>query len=93
MTNEDCTDLEELPNVGRSIAGNLRLIGITKPKQLRGRDPYKLYKKLCVATRKRQDPCVLDVFISIVRFMDGAPAKPWWHYTAERKRAMAHQNA
>jgi hypothetical protein len=32
---------------------------------------------------------VLDVFLSAVRFMEGAPARPWWHYTAERKRALA----
>jgi hypothetical protein len=32
---------------------------------------------------------VLDVFISAVRFMEGAPARPWWRYTAERKRALA----
>ncbi len=88
MTNDQCTDLEELPNVGRSIAGDLRLIGISKPRQLRGRDPYKLYKRLCRITGKRQDPCVLDTFISVVRFMDGEPARPWWHYTAERKRAI-----
>jgi hypothetical protein len=25
-------------------------------------------------------------FISAVRFMEGAPARPWWHYTAERKK-------
>jgi hypothetical protein len=24
-----------------------------------------------------------------VRFMEGAPVHPWWHYTAERKAATA----
>ena len=33
----------------------------------------------------RHDPCVLDVFMSITRFMDGDPPRPWWDYTAERK--------
>lgn len=88
MSGDECTDLEDLPNVGRAMAGDLRLLGITKPKQLCGRDPYRLYEKLCRVTGERQDPCVLDVFISIVRFMDGEPARPWWHYTAERKRSM-----
>jgi hypothetical protein len=36
---------------------------------------------------------VLDVFLSAVRFMEGAPARPWWHYTAERKRALAARAA
>ena len=41
-----------------------------------------------MATWLRQDPCVLDTFISITRFMDGDEARPWWAYTAERKAAM-----
>jgi hypothetical protein len=79
--------LEMIPNVGRSIADDLRLLGITTPAQLIGRDPQALYDALCKRTRSRQDPCVLDTFISAVRFMEGAPAQPWWHYTAERKKA------
>ena len=31
------------------------------------------------------DPCVIDVFISITRFINGDSPKPWWEYTAERK--------
>ena len=37
-------------------------------------------------THTRQDPCVLDTFISAVRFIEEAPARPWWSYTAERKK-------
>lgn len=44
--------LEDLMNVGRSIAGDLRLIGIRVPKDLVGKDPYLLYDKLC---RKRRN--------------------------------------
>jgi hypothetical protein len=29
---------------------------------------------------------VLDVFISVTRFMAGDDPKPWWHYTEERKQ-------
>jgi len=76
-------------NVGASIAADLRSIGIRVPSDLSGKDPYVLYDRLCRKTGVRQDPCVLDTFISVVRYMDGAPARPWWHYTAERKRALA----
>lgn len=86
---EACERLEDLPNVGPSIAGDLRGIGVSQPSDLAGRDPYALYDALCAATGVRHDPCVLDVFLSAVRFMEGAPARPWWHYTAERKRALA----
>ena len=80
------TVLEAIPNVGASIARDLRSIGIKQPRDLIGRDPHSLYQALCNRTRTRQDPCVLDTFISAVRFMEGAPARPWWSYTAERKK-------
>jgi hypothetical protein len=83
------TVLEAIPNVGTSIARDLRSIGIKQPQDLIGRDPYVLYRALCDKTRTRQDPCVLDTFISAVRFMEGAPARPWWSYTAERKNKFA----
>lgn len=81
-------DLEDLPNVGPATARDLRLLGITRPEQLVGRDPLALYNALCRKTGMRQDPCVLDVMLSVVRFMEGAPAKPWWAYTGERKRLL-----
>ena len=80
--------LTDLPNIGRTMAAELQRLGIAKPEQLKGRDPYVLYQELCMATGLRQDPCVLDTFISITRFMDGDEARPWWAYTAERKAAM-----
>lgn len=80
------TVLEAIPNVGASIARDLRSIGIKQPQELIGRNPHSLYQALCDRTRTRQDPCVLDTFISAVRFMEGAPARPWWSYTAERKK-------
>lgn len=89
IARETVTRLEDLPNVGPSIAGDLRRIGVSHPADLAGRDPYSLFDALCAATGMHQDPCVLDVFISAVHFMEGAPANPWWYYTAERKRALA----
>jgi hypothetical protein len=83
------TELQQIPNVGPAIAKDLRLIGTASPSDLVGKDPYALYDDLCRVTGVRQDPCVLDVFISAVRFMAGEPAKPWWKYTPERKRTLA----
>ena len=80
------TVLEEIPNVGASIARDLRSIGIKRPRELIGRNPHSLYQALSKRTQVRQDPCVLDTFISAVRFMEGAPPRPWWYYTAERKK-------
>jgi len=78
--------LEQLPNVGPSIAADLRLIGVERPQDLTGRDAFELYQALGRATGRRQDPCVLDTFMAATDFMRGAPAQPWWAYTAERKR-------
>ena len=83
------TRLEDLPNIGKSIAADLRGIGICTPAQLGGKDPYALYANLNRATGTRHDPCVLDTFIAAVRFVDGGPARPWWTFTAERKRTLA----
>lgn len=79
----------DLPNVGPAVARDLRLLGFEAPAELAGQDPYGMYERLCEVTGVRQDPCVLDVYISITRFMDGEAPKPWWAYTAERKAARA----
>jgi hypothetical protein len=82
------TELEQLPNVGPAVAADFKLLGVAGPRDLIGRDPYALYDELCRLTKQRHDPCLLDTFIAAVRFMGGEPAKPWWAYTAERKRIL-----
>jgi len=79
-------ELEDLPNVGRAVAADLRRIGIRKPGELAGRDPFAMYDQLEQVMGVRHDPCMLDVLISVVRFMEGGPPLPWWAFTAERKR-------
>jgi Pathogenicity locus len=85
--------LEDIPNVGPAIAADLRRLGITSPGDLLGRDPYGMYDDLCRITGQRHDPCLLDTFIAAVRYMAGEPKKPWWKFTAERKRELAARNA
>jgi hypothetical protein len=83
------TKFTDLPNIGPAMAGDFVALGYTTPQQLVGADPLTLYQRLCEHTRTRQDPCVLDVFISVTRFLDGEPPRAWWDYTAERKRTYA----
>ena len=78
--------LESIPNVGPAIAVKLRLIGFGTPADLKGKDPYAMYQKILKLTRRHQDPCLLDVFISAVSFCNGNPPKTWWEFTAERKK-------
>ncbi len=85
-TADECQRLEQLPNIGPSIAADLRLIGIQHPAQLAQADAFALYQALQQVTGKRQDPCVLDTFLAACAFMRGGPAQPWWAFTAERKQ-------
>ncbi len=83
--------LEALPNIGKAMAADLYLIGIDHPKKLVGKEPFRLYETLCEKTGKRQDPCVIDVFMSAVHFMEGGEPLPWWFFTGERKKRMIHR--
>jgi len=80
--------LEELPNIGKAIAGDLRLIGIRHPQDLIGRNPYDLFDELRRVTGEEHDPCVLDVFLSVVDFMEGGDPAPWWKFSLVRKAYM-----
>lgn len=82
---EKVEKLTDLPNVGKTVASDLARVGITSPDQLRGEDPYDLYVRFCTAFTEKQDPCMLDVLMSIIDFMDGGDSRVWWDYTAERK--------
>jgi len=88
-TRRDLASLQEIPNVGPSLAESLERAGIKRPAQLKGKDPYLLYVRLCKRTGVRHDPCVLDTFISAVRYMEGGPVQPWWHFTRERQENRA----
>jgi len=80
--------LTDLPNIGEASANDLRLIGIHRPSQLEGKNPFEMYEMLCAKTASRHDPCVIDVFISVTRFKAGDEPRPWWVYTQERKQLL-----
>ena len=84
-------DFEDIPNVGPATSRDFDRLGIGTPDDLAGRDPYGMYDDLCSATGKTLDPCVIDVFISAVRFMEGEAPQNWWYYTEERKRELARR--
>ncbi|RUA01140.1 MAG: mitomycin resistance protein [Deltaproteobacteria bacterium] len=78
--------LEALPNIGPAMAADLRLIGIDHPLALTGKDPFDLYAALCAESGQKHDPCVIDVFMSVVDFMEGGDPRPWWTFTDQRKK-------
>jgi len=85
VVREKVRKLTDLPNIGKAGAADLELLGIEKPDDLVGQNPYEMYESLCIITGSRHDPCVIDVFISVTSFINGNEPKPWWAYTAERK--------
>lgn len=93
VSRERVKTLRDLPNVGAATAADLRCIGIDAPEQLVGRDPWGMYADLCERTGVQHDPCVIDVFLSLVDFAEGGAPRPWWHYTAQRKAQMALRSA
>ena len=38
--------LTDLPNVGKAVAEDLALLGITQPQDLEGQDAYEMYSRL-----------------------------------------------
>ena len=89
MRRKDIKKLQDIPNVGKAIEKDLILLGIKKPVELIGKDPYNMYRDLCDITDSQHDPCVIDVFISAVKYMEGGPPRKWWEFTKERKKKMA----
>ncbi|HPI40237.1 MAG TPA: helix-hairpin-helix domain-containing protein [Pseudobdellovibrionaceae bacterium] len=77
--------LEQIPNVGKAVARDLRSIGINRPDQLKGKNGLNLYHKLNKTTGVRHDPCMADTLMAAVDFMNGGKSKPWWEFTAKRK--------
>ncbi len=86
---ETVSRLEDLPNIGKTSASDLHLIGVDHPKDLIGQEPFDMYEKLCDITGKKHDPCVIDVFMSVVYFMVAGESLPWWSFTESRKYKMS----
>ena len=81
--------LTDIPNIGTSIAADLRGAGIQEPADVQCMDPVAVYERLRGPMGRRHDPCVLDVLLAAHDFMNGGPSQPWWNFTARRKALMA----
>ena len=83
------TKLTDLPNIGKAVEADLIRLGIQMPHDLLGRAPYQMYDDLCRITGQKHDPCVIDVFLSIVDFINGGEPQNWWKFKAQRKAYLA----
>lgn len=77
-------ELQSIPGVGKSIAEDLRSIGIKKVNDLRNRNPEALYDELCKRMGKPIDRCMLYVFRCAVYFASHKKHDPeklkWWYW-------------
>ena len=80
--------LEDLPNVGKSIAVDLRSIGVFNPDQFDKREPLAMFHDLEKVMGQRHDPYVLYTLISAKHYLKSGEALPWWKFTAEGKRLL-----
>ncbi len=74
-------ELESIPGIGPSMTKSLNSIGIKSVKDLKGKDPEALYKKLC--KHGKVDRCVLYAFRCAVYYASGGKEKrllKWWNW-------------
>ena len=83
---KDVRKFQDIPNIGTAMTKDFHDLGLKQPTDLIGKDPLVLYRKMCKIAGVRQDPCVLDTYIAAIDFMNGAPARPWYFYTKNRKK-------
>jgi DNA transformation protein len=81
--------LEDLPNIGKSIANDLRSIGIHFPEQFARHEPIALYRELSTTMGRRHDPCVLYTLMAARHFIEYGEVLPWWKFTTEGKNLLA----
>ena len=76
--------LEQIPGVGKSIARYMQDIGIRSINDLKGKNPERLYKKLCNYKAAPVDRCMLYVFRCAVYFASNTEHDPrllkWWNW-------------
>jgi hypothetical protein len=77
-------ELQRIPGIGPSLSRDLVDLRIKRVSDLRGRNPERLYERLCALRGQRQDRCVLYVFRCAVYFASKKRHDPerlkWWHW-------------
>jgi Pathogenicity locus len=80
--------LEDFPNIGVSIAGDLRGLGIHSPAELATHDPLATYQRLATPMGQRHDPCVLYTLMAAKHYLDMGEAMAWWKFTDAGNRLL-----
>ena len=89
VTKGKADKLEDMPNIGKSIASDLRAIAILHPQQLATRKPMVTYSVLAARMGHRIDPCVLYVLRATQYYLESGEFLPWSKFTGQRKKLLA----
>ena len=85
-------ELLALANIGPAMRRDFTLLGIETVAQLARQNADALYLKLSALTGHRQDPCVWDTFAAAIHQAKTGEARPWWDWTAVRKKRAAEED-
>ncbi|MBI5346910.1 MAG: Mitomycin resistance protein mcrB [Chlamydiae bacterium] len=85
-------NLGDLKNVGRATLQDLTCLGISSVEELAFQDATFLFEELERRTKNRQDPCVWDVFASIIHEAKTGKSTNWWDWTNQRKALQKNGN-
>jgi len=84
MSDKALKELMTIPGVGKKIAQYLVNIGITSIKQLKGKNPEKLYVASCKFEGQQINSCLFYVYHCAVYYASETKHQPelllWWNW-------------
>jgi len=83
------TDLRSLMNVGPAVEAHLVDLGIQTIDKLAKQKADDLFRRLQRRIGKACDPCLHDTFSAIIHEARTGQKRPWFTFTAARKRREA----
>ena len=89
MTPKAKDKLLALPNVGPSVRGDLRRLGVDSLAELARQDPDELFVRIGRMDGRFHDPCLWDTFAAIIHMARGGGKTMWWEFTPQRKARQA----
>lgn len=84
MPREVRRELMTIPGVGKEVSQDFYELGITRVSDLKGKDPQKLYDRLCKIQHAKIDRCMLYVMRCAVYYashtVHDTEALKWWNW-------------
>jgi len=89
LDTDDRQGLLALMNLGPATLGYLAELGVTSVATLARQDADELYVRLQAQRHAPFDPCLHDTFAAVIHEARTGEKRPWFTFTAERKRREA----